>query len=357
MITTIIPTFRRPDILGRAIESVLAQSYGNLKIAVYDNASGDETEAVVRDYMRRDARVMYRANPTNLGPVRNMIQGVSAVETPYYSLLNDDDFLLPGFYEGAVRKLSANTAAMFACTKTKVIDIANRSVEMRNQDWAAGFYSPDLDVVKKMYSSHFVPTGVLFRRQVRDVLGPFERSGSDSLYLTMAAAALPFLVLDQYGGAVTLHEQAYSMVGEGINKEPIDLLYEHFLSSVSSVMAAPITSEMKSLVLMLIVNSYHQVFDSKRLFYYLNGQNESGIEQLLIFPSLITNRGLVNKFHNSSPACFRPLLRYFYGVFSTYNKKRAMKRQVGCALPEVAAEMLKIKQVDYSELFRTVAQD
>lgn len=356
MITTIIPTFRRPDILGRAIESVLAQSYGDLIVAVYDNASGDGTEAVVRDYMRHDSRIVYHANPTNLGAVRNMIQGVSAVETPYYSLLNDDDFLLPSFYEDAVRKLSANTAAMFACTKTKVIDIANRSVEMLNQDWEEGFYSPGLDIVKKMYSSHFVPTGVLFRRQVRDVLGPFEMSGSDSLYLTMAAATLHFLVLDQYGGAVTLHDQAYSMVGEGINKEPIDVLYEHFLSSVSSVMAAPMTSEMKSLVLMLIVNSYHQIFDSKRLFYYLNGQSESGIDQLLIFPSLITNRGLVNKFYNSSPSRFRPLLRYFYGAFSTYNKRRAIKRQVACALPEIAAEMLKMKQIDYSELFRTVAR-
>lgn len=353
MITTIIPTYRRPEILGRAIESVLGQSYGDFKVVVYDNASQDDTESVVMDYASRDARVFYFKNPVNLGPVRNMIQGVMAVETPYYSLLNDDDFLLPGFFERAVRGFSEHPEAMFSCSKTKVVNTANGSVELRNQDWQEGVYQPRLDLVKKMYSSHFVPTGVLFRREIRDALGPFETSGSDSLYLTMAAGAFPFVVLDHYGGAVTLHEHAYSMVGEGIAKESISVLYDHFLRTVSAATAASMPPEIKSLIVMLIVNSYHQIFDSKRLFHYLDGRQEVGIEQLAAFPSLITNRGLVSKFYNAAPAFSRSLLRRLYKAYSGRNRRRVVGEHV---LPGRALEMLLSKPDDYSELFDLVAK-
>ena len=47
-ITTVIPTYRRPELLQRAIRSVLDQSYPHFKICVYDNASNDRTPDVVK---------------------------------------------------------------------------------------------------------------------------------------------------------------------------------------------------------------------------------------------------------------------------------------------------------------------
>lgn len=353
MITTIIPTYRRPEVLGRAIESVLAQSYGDFNVVVYDNASQDDTESVVMGYASHDARVSYHKNPENLGPVRNMIQGVNAVQTPYYSLLNDDDFLLPGFFERAVQGFVDHPEAMLSCTKTKVVNTADGSVILRNQDWQEGLYQPSPDLVKKMYSSHFVPTGVLFRREIRDALGPFETSGSDSLYLTMASGAFPYMVLDHYGGAVTLHEDAYSMVGEGIAKEAIPVLYEHFVRTMSAATAVAMPAEIKALVLMLIVNSYHQIFDSKRLFHYLDGRQEANIEQLLAFPSLITNRGLVSKVYNAAPAFSRSLLRRLYKAYSGRNQRRAVSEH---RLPGRALELLLSKPDNYTELYDLVAK-
>ena len=59
MITTIIPTYRRPKLLRRAILSVLNQTYTNIQVCVFDNASGDETALVVAELARMDNRVKY----------------------------------------------------------------------------------------------------------------------------------------------------------------------------------------------------------------------------------------------------------------------------------------------------------
>ena len=54
-ITALIPTYRRPQLLHRAIVSVLRQTYTNLQVFVFDNASGDTTAEVVTKLGENDA--------------------------------------------------------------------------------------------------------------------------------------------------------------------------------------------------------------------------------------------------------------------------------------------------------------
>ena len=71
MISTIITTYRRPLLLKRAINSVLKQTYPHFQVYVYDNASGDETEKIAHDLMKKDSRVKYHRHPENIGMMAN----------------------------------------------------------------------------------------------------------------------------------------------------------------------------------------------------------------------------------------------------------------------------------------------
>src|ERR1039457_3092631 len=96
-VTAVIPTYRRPHLLKRAIQSVLAQTHLDLRVRVYDNASGDETADVVRRFADTDARVSYFAHAANIGATRNFEYGIRDVATPFFSCLSDDDVLFPEF--------------------------------------------------------------------------------------------------------------------------------------------------------------------------------------------------------------------------------------------------------------------
>ena len=54
LITVVIPTFKRPKLLKRAIQSVLNQTYPHFKICVHDDASGDDTGKIVAEMSRND---------------------------------------------------------------------------------------------------------------------------------------------------------------------------------------------------------------------------------------------------------------------------------------------------------------
>src|SRR5208282_1664046 len=107
-ITTIIPTYQRPQLLRRCIRSILAQSYLDFEVHVYDNASGDETPKVVAEFAEYDPRVKYHRHLQNIGMMENFRFGIDQVVTLYFNILSDDDFLLPGFFETAIDELTAD---------------------------------------------------------------------------------------------------------------------------------------------------------------------------------------------------------------------------------------------------------
>ena len=96
-----IPTYNRADLVGDAIRSVLDQSVSEVEVFVSDNASTDDTRAVVDAF--DDPRVHYLRNAQNLGVHANLSCGLALGEAPILCVLPDDDVMLPGNLETKLR--------------------------------------------------------------------------------------------------------------------------------------------------------------------------------------------------------------------------------------------------------------
>src|SRR5438128_6282360 len=120
LITTVIPTYRRPRLLVRALRSVLRQTVHDFQVIVYDNASGDETGSVVAELAARDPRIRYHLQERNLGPDANFNFAISRVNTEYFSMLSDDDLLMPYFYEQALAGFATYPGAVLDRKSTRL---------------------------------------------------------------------------------------------------------------------------------------------------------------------------------------------------------------------------------------------
>lgn len=99
-VTVLVPTYEREDLIGEAIESALAQTYGDLVVHVGDNSESDATENLVRAI--DDPRVRYHRNRPGLGAHGNWIDLVARAETPLVATLHDDDVWHPEYLEVVV---------------------------------------------------------------------------------------------------------------------------------------------------------------------------------------------------------------------------------------------------------------
>ncbi|MGH8461590.1 MAG: glycosyltransferase family 2 protein [Stenotrophobium sp.] len=88
-VSVVLPTYNRADTLGRAIQSVLAQSYADLELIVVDDASTDATPQVVAGF--RDPRVRYLPSRERLGVSRARNLGIGNSSGELIAFQDSDD--------------------------------------------------------------------------------------------------------------------------------------------------------------------------------------------------------------------------------------------------------------------------
>jgi len=107
-VSVLIPTYNYGNFLSEAIESVLCQSYKNFELIIVDNCSTDNTFDIVNSYLKKDSRIKYYKNSTNIGMYRNYNQAMLYAEAEYIRYLNADDKLHPESLERFVEILDNN---------------------------------------------------------------------------------------------------------------------------------------------------------------------------------------------------------------------------------------------------------
>lgn len=92
-VSVIIPTYNRAHLIGRAIQSVLNQSYRDFEIIVVDDGSSDNIGEVVKSF--NDERIRYIRHKENKGAAAARNTGIEAARGEFIAFQDSDDEWLP----------------------------------------------------------------------------------------------------------------------------------------------------------------------------------------------------------------------------------------------------------------------
>ena len=99
LVSIVLPTYKRAQVLPHAIRSVLDQTYTNLELIIVDDNSPDNTFAVVKSF--DDARIRYVKNDPNLKLPRALNKGFSLANGAYLTWTSDDNL----YGENAIQRM------------------------------------------------------------------------------------------------------------------------------------------------------------------------------------------------------------------------------------------------------------
>jgi hypothetical protein len=108
-LSVMIPNYNYARYIGETIQSVLDQAPRDVEVVVADNASTDDSVAVVRGI--DDARVRFAVNPCNLGFAANLERVAAMARGRRMLLLSSDDRMRPGTIDAYARLEAALGAA------------------------------------------------------------------------------------------------------------------------------------------------------------------------------------------------------------------------------------------------------
>jgi glycosyltransferase involved in cell wall biosynthesis len=127
LVSIVIPTYRRAHLIGRAVQSVLAQSFEDWELFVVNDGPEDGTKDVVNSF--HDSRIRYLQHPSNLGGSAARNTGVRSANGSYVAFLDSDDEWLSAKLEKQIAVVSAvdGTVPTVSCGCTLIGDDGNRA--------------------------------------------------------------------------------------------------------------------------------------------------------------------------------------------------------------------------------------
>jgi glycosyltransferase involved in cell wall biosynthesis len=115
--------YNNADHLRHALDSILAQTVGDFRLLLLDDASSDGTEAIAREYESRDPRVVYARHPERRAMIATWREvAESAAQYPsaeFFAWVSDHDWWHPRWLERLVSELDADASAVLAYPITR----------------------------------------------------------------------------------------------------------------------------------------------------------------------------------------------------------------------------------------------
>lgn len=106
-VSVIIPTYNRANLVGRAIKSVLSQTYEYFELIIVDDSSTDNTEDIIGQFQEKDKRIKYIKHDKNKGGSAARNTGIKSSKGEYITFLDSDDEWLCEKLEKQIRLFSS----------------------------------------------------------------------------------------------------------------------------------------------------------------------------------------------------------------------------------------------------------
>ena len=163
LVSVMITSYNQKDILPRAIDSVLSQTYKNLQIVIADDGSTDASQDLINQYYQRfPDQIKPILSPKNQGIPKNKNMGFRACDGDFITYLDGDDFYYPEKIEREIKvfKLEPSFGVVFS-NFAFVNQNCSTSKYWKRED----IFVPQGDIFIDVFSRNF-PFWTLYRNEL-----------------------------------------------------------------------------------------------------------------------------------------------------------------------------------------------
>lgn len=157
-------TYNQAGFVSEAIQSVLDQDYPNIQLVVSDDASSDDTPAIIQDFYEKNPEVILpNINKSNIGITKNFNLALERCNGEYVTFLDGDDFYFPGKLSHQQKFMSENP--QFALSYHD-IEVFVSTTDEHIYNWQDRFIGKDVSISELVRYGPVLPyLGVMIRRE------------------------------------------------------------------------------------------------------------------------------------------------------------------------------------------------
>ncbi|WP_405234358.1 glycosyltransferase family 2 protein [Lentisalinibacter salinarum] len=119
-VTIGVPVFNGENWLAATVNSVLDQTFADLKVVICDNASTDGSAEIASALVKQDERITYHRNQENVGVFRNFDRAFELSDSEFFKWCAVGDLIDKSFVARAVEALDRRQDAVLAYSQTEL---------------------------------------------------------------------------------------------------------------------------------------------------------------------------------------------------------------------------------------------
>ncbi len=118
LVSIALPTCNGEKFLNQQIDSLLAQTYTNIEIIAVDDASIDQTKALLEEYALKDNRFRFFINENNMGYNKNFEKAIRLCSAQFIAISDQDDIWEPVKIESMMKGWSTGSLFIYSLSGT-----------------------------------------------------------------------------------------------------------------------------------------------------------------------------------------------------------------------------------------------
>ncbi|MCX6715602.1 MAG: glycosyltransferase family 2 protein [Candidatus Taylorbacteria bacterium] len=194
LLSICIPTYKRPQGLKACVESIISQETfdrGDIEILIYDDASPDNTEQVMKSHVESVPTLRYIRNEINTGSDENIINLLKDFRGRYFFGITDDDALLPGAIKAMRRLIEEHPeVTVFESSYDEYYEKTGKIIPHDIFDEACIISKDDTDKIVRVFNEFHIYSRMFMRRDAIDLPGYERHTGTRYPHLHTIGAAM-----------------------------------------------------------------------------------------------------------------------------------------------------------------------
>jgi glycosyltransferase involved in cell wall biosynthesis len=126
-VSVILPVYNGGEFLGKAIESILGQSFRDFEFIIINDGSKDNSQNVIDGYAAKDDRII-AVHQENAGVVATLNRGLSMAKAPLIARMDADDIALPERFAIQAAYMASHSDIAVLGSFIRLIDESDRPI-------------------------------------------------------------------------------------------------------------------------------------------------------------------------------------------------------------------------------------
>ena len=167
-VSIIVTSYNDAKLLPKCLDALLGQTLVDIEIIGVNDASSDDTLAILKQYAKQDVRVKYVNNPENVGLAASRNRGIAQATAPFLMFCDADDYYEPTMCQDMYEAITHSKADL-AISEIRVTYNAHAEMKPSDDNYYSlkyhGLQRIDRNVI---YNTDLSSTDKIFRKATLD---------------------------------------------------------------------------------------------------------------------------------------------------------------------------------------------